>query len=514
MNQAAAQPQTAPGARPDATLQALLAGGARPATFDWVHGPLAHWARVRPHAPALRSERHALSFAQLHARVRARARQWDAQRAPAVVLIDEADGPVACMVDFLALLASGRCAAVGDAQWPPAVAQAMAERLARQRMPARQGGITPLAPFYIGFTSGSTGLPKGFMRHHLSWAETLHETLRTFGAPACAPVLAPGRMAHSLFLFGAVLGVWTGAGARLQEHFGAARALRVLRAGGMPTLVAVPSQLVLMLDQARRRAMAPIDGVRLVLISGARWMRERTPELRRLFPQARIAEFYGASEASYIAWMDADADAPPQAVGRPFGNVQLHIGPSPRQPPLPPGTPGLIWVRSPMLFMDYVNAGDATAALREGDWLSVRDMGHVDAHGLLHLRGRESRMIVTLGKNLFPEEVEAHLLAHAAVAQASLQGVADGTRGMSVHAVLQWRPGSPDAPLPAPPSAQALAAWCRSALEAFKAPRHWWLWQGDWPHTASGKTDHGAIARALQAQVQGGAHAPQLRAWA
>ncbi|MNY76067.1 hypothetical protein D3C86_2155290 [compost metagenome] len=67
------------------------------------------------------------------------------------------------------------------------------------------------------------------------------------------------------------------------------------------------------------------------------------------------------------------------------------------------------------------------------------------------------------------------------------------------------------------PDALALAQWCRATLESFKAPRHWWLWQGPWPLTASGKTDHAAIARALlertQEQEQGGAVPRYLQPW-
>lgn len=462
--------------------------------FELVHGPLAHWAHERPHALALANESQGLSYAELHARVQAEARRLDAAQAPASVLLSGAMGTLESVVAFLGVIASGRCAAMGDAQWPAGVAEAVAARLPQAGQPGRAtpfSPISPLSPFYTGFTSGSTGLPKGFVRHHRSWVESFRVSQRDFGAAAATRVFAPGRMSHSLFLFGTMLGLWTGAGAVLQERFSAPRALATLRAGAAPLLVAVPSQLVLMLEHARRRRLAPVAGVELVLISGARWLRERTPALRALFPRARIVEFYGASEASYIAWMDADPAAPAQAVGRPFSNVELRIAPHPHGPQLPPGEPGLIWVRSPMLFMDYVNPGDATAALRVGDWLSVRDHGYLDEGGLLHLCGRESRMLVTQGKNLFPEEVEARLLAHPAVAQASLQGRADGLRGMRVHAVLQWRAGA------AAPSTQALAAWCRAALEPYKTPRHWWLWRGDWPQTASGKTDHAAVGRAL-----------------
>jgi acyl-CoA synthetase (AMP-forming)/AMP-acid ligase II len=189
--------------------------------------------------------------------------------------------------------------------------------------------------------------------------------------------MAPGRFSHSLFLFGMVLGLWSGAGVVVQERFSAPRLLETLRTGRTPCLVAVPSQLLLMLELAARRQLAPIDGVRLILISGARWMRDRTEALQALFPKARIVEFYGASETSFMAWMDADASAPPHAVGKPFSNVEIDI----RQPQPPLGT-GQIFVRSPMLFTDYVGAAnDHTAAVRDGEWLSVRDMGYVDAQG-------------------------------------------------------------------------------------------------------------------------------------
>jgi len=214
-------------------------------------------------------------------------------------------------------------------------------------------------------------------------------------------------------------------------------------------------------------------------------MRERTADLQALFPQARIVEFYGASETSFMAWMDASVDAPPQAVGRPFANVQIDI----RNPRPPLGT-GQIFVRSPMLFMDYVGIEpDHTAAIREGDWLSVRDMGYLDAQGYLCLVGRENRMLVTQGKNLFPEEVETVLMTHPAVINASVQGVAEAIRGQQVVAVLQLNASAVNV--------AELNHLCRAQLEGYKVPKRF-LVCNDWPMTASGKTDHPALAALLQ----------------
>ena len=560
------------------------------APTDLVHGPLLRWAREHPDRPAIIQDAHGsharqLDFGQLLKAVEERGAAPTGRSLGSNVLLTSTADPLALLIDFLAVIRTGRCAAVADPDWPAEVHARMESALRDlgDPLPDPCPPPTPETPFYIGFTSGSTGLPKGFRRHHLSWAETFRITLQTFGPVSAGRVLAPGRMSHSLFLFGALLGLWSGGGTSLQSRFSAGRTLATLADGSCPVMVSVPSQLLMLLTAARRRQLGPIPQLKLLLISGARWAHENTAPLQALFPQARIITFYGASETSYVSWMQATPDAPPQAVGRPFGNVQVHIGaaetlppasgsgngphgkggstplpspsapatvsprfspfasptglpssstPSPATPtassapsdvasPLTSGDhadptnrpqPGLIWIRSPMLFIDYVNGQDATAARRVGEWLTVRDIGWQDAQGNLYLVGRENRMIVTQARNLFPEEVEARLMAHPDISQAAVLGLPDPQRGQVVHAVLM-RPsddgshapamtGSADVeapalvPLTAAPS--DLVAWCHQALESYKVPRHWWCWQGDWPMTASGKTDLAALRQALE----------------
>lgn len=538
---------------------------------DLVHGPLLRWAREHPDRPAIIQDAHGsharqLDFGQLLAAVKERGAAPTGRPLGNNVLLTSTADPLALLIDFLAVIRTGRCAAVADPDWPTEVHARMeaALRDMGDQSPAPNPPPTPETPFYIGFTSGSTGLPKGFRRHHRSWAETFRITLQTFGPVAGGRVLAPGRMSHSLFLFGALLGLWSGGGTSVQSRFSAGRTLATLADGSCPVMVSVPSQLLMLLTAARRRRISPIPELKLLLISGARWAHENTAPLQALFPQARIITFYGASETSYVSWMQATPDAPPQAVGRPFGNVQVHIGPAdtlpqasgsgssmlssatttpPSSPPVshtsPPASstissapsdvaspltsgdhadpttrpqPGLIWIRSPMLFIDYVNGQDATAARRVGEWLTVRDIGWQDAQGNLYLVGRENRMIVTQARNLFPEEVEARLMAHPDISQVAVLGLPDPQRGQVVHAVLM-RPsddgshapsmtGSAEVEAPAlvpmTPAPADLVAWCQQALESYKVPRHWWRWQGDWPMTASGKTDLTAIHHALE----------------
>jgi acyl-CoA synthetase (AMP-forming)/AMP-acid ligase II len=468
---------------------------------DLVHGPLAHWASVRGHVVAISDgfdNGSSLTFSELNAAVQQRAAALSQAQAPATVLVDDSASSIHQLVEFLAITSSGRCAAMADPDWPATLRETMLEQIGQlpatlSTLPEHQS-ISPTAPFYIGFTSGSSGMPKGFRRHHHSWTESFRICVETFGADASSAILSPGRSSHSLFLFGMLLGLWTGAGVVIQDQFSASRALNTLRQGQTPCLMAVPSQLMLMIELAARHAIVPIQATRLIMISGARWARHRTAELQALFPQARIVEFYGASETSFIAWMEADVSAPPQVVGRPFANVDINI-----RNATVPGGPGLIFVRSPMLFMDYIGAktnlmADVTAAIRDGDWLSVRDIGHLDAQGRLCLAGRQNRMITTQGKNLFPEELESVLTAHPGIAKASVQGIQDALRGMKVVAVVQLTPAYAGAL-----HAAELSAWCRAKLEAYKAPKRYFVCD-DWPLTTSGKTDHAALTLRLQNQ--------------
>ncbi len=455
---------------------------------ELVHSSLARWALERADQVAISDGHSTLSFAELFARVQQAALLLEHSRAPSAVLIDDGLPVQSRVIDFLATISSGRCAAVSDPDWTHATRQAVLELL--DSTPASSAPPEPRTPFYIGFTSGSTGLPKGFRRHHKSWVESFRICAETFGPDACSRLMVPGRFSHSLFLFGILFGLWSGAGVVVQERFSAAELIDTLAQGDTPSLVAVPSQLLILLELAARRHQAPMESVRLIMISGARWTREHTPALQALFPRSRIIEFYGASETSFISWMLADASVPAHVVGYPFSNVNVVI----RNPQESSGS-GLIYVRSPMVFMDYVGSNlDATAALREGDWISVRDLGRLDDQGRLLLMGRQNRMIVAQGKNLFPEEIEAVLTACPLVDTASVHGIPHPVRGQQVVAIVRT-------PLGGAPAKNDLVSWCRERLEAYKVPRHVYVCD-DWPWTASGKTDHNKLANFLGQQSE------------
>ena len=472
---------------------------------ELVHTRIAHWAQHTPHQTAVVCDNTSLSFQQLHEAVTKQAALYNTSAA--TCLVDDAHNTLQQLIAFLSIVQSGRCAAITDPDWPAHIRQTVAKAL--PKAPLQTRATLESDPFYIGFTSGSTGTPKGFQRDHQSWVESFRVCAETFDMGQGLGVLAPGRISHSLFLFGMLLGLYTGAGIAIQNKFSASHTLATLQAGQHPCLVAVPSQLILLLQWARHRHITSVPQVHLILISGARWMRQHTADLQSLFPNARIVEFYGASETSFIAWKDAQEPASADAVGRPFSNVELQIRSVDTHSQTTPS--GVIYVRSPMLFMNYAGTQhDPTAAVRDGQWLSVGDMGYINAQGHLCLSGRLNRMIITQGKNLFPEELENLLATHPNIANASVHALPDEVRGSQVVAVLQpsqqgAHSASPNAHatfsdlVTAFPNAHALSKWCQQHIEAFKVPRQFWLCES-WPLTASGKTNHTHIAQALMQQ--------------
>ncbi|WP_371345105.1 AMP-binding protein [Ancylobacter sp. IITR112] len=388
---------------------------------------------------------------------------------------------------FFACAVSGRQALVYDPSWPApyraAIDAALAPALTLDEAPDAAAAPfppppAPEAPFYVGFTSGSTGLPKGYRRAHRSWIDSFKVSEEAFGLGEQDVVLAPGGLAASLHLYGVVHALHIGATAVMLRQFHPRRALRLIARQGVTALYATPTQLQMLVDAG---AGESFPTVRLIMISGAKWRAQTRAAVEALFPQAGLAEFYGASETSFITLARPREAVPPGSVGRAAPGVALRIRDASGRD-LPAGEAGTIWVASAMLFDGYA-CGHAPETRREAGFLTIGDHGRLDADGFLYLHGREKRMLVTSGLNVYPEEVESVLAGLPGIEEAAVFGLPDLLRGVELVAVLRGRFDEP-----------ALRAACRALLPAAKIPRRF-LALAEWPRTSGGKAD----LRALEA---------------
>ncbi len=151
----------------------------------------------------------------------------------------------------------------------------------------------------------------------------------------------------------------------------------------------------------RRRLFKPVhDGLggslRLLITGGA----AMNPEVSRGFRDLGIncIQGYGMTEASPLIAVNREANPKDSSVGMPLPGVEARI------------VEGEITVRGPNLMLGYYKNPHATEETLEDGWLHTGDLGHLDKDGFLYVSGRKKSVIVTLnGKNVYPEELEAHL---------------------------------------------------------------------------------------------------------
>jgi acyl-CoA synthetase (AMP-forming)/AMP-acid ligase II len=168
---------------------------------------------------------------------------------------------------------------------------------------------------------------------------------------------------------------------------------------------------------------------------------------------------------------------------------------------LPPGKSGEIAVRGPQLTKGYWRRPDATKEALRGGWLLTGDIGFVDEEGYFTVSERKKDMLKVSGYSVFPAEVEAIMYRHPAIAEVGVVGVPDEYRGEDPVAFVVLK-----AEAKGKVTGEELAAWCRTEMAVYKAPRQFRFIDA-LPKTASGKI----LKRVLREQARAQAGAPTTR---
>ena len=336
-----------------------------------------------------------------------------------------------------------------------------------------RGGDDPV--FYIGFTSGTSGRPKPFARRERSWTSSFGPAGELFDVSAGDQVFLPGSLQHSHFLFGAVFALNRGASVRLFERFDAARLAGELAETSRGVLYLVPTMLIALSELEGE----PLGGVHSVVLSGAKMESHHWEIVRRLFPEALVCEIFGASELSFVT-VNTGGEQPgdPGYVGKPFPGVELEI----RTPDdAAEDGPGLVFVRSPYLFDGYLEGSGTRSTIGPDGFVTVGDMGVLTDEGL-SLAGRASNLIITGGKNVHPEEIEAQVTDHPAVAECVAVGVPHPRWGEEIVAFVVASGGDTG------PDPASLRDLLTTRVASYKIPKRWFI-VDELPQTRAGKTD-------------------------
>jgi long-chain acyl-CoA synthetase len=135
---------------------------------------------------------------------------------------------------------------------------------------------------------------------------------------------------------------------------------------------------------------------------------------------------------------------------------------------LPNGKTGAIYMQLPPGggFTYYKDAAKTNAA-RVDDYFTMGDFGYFDEDDYLFLTGRSAETIVSGGVNIYPQEIDNHLIKHEAVADSATVGVPDDEWGEQVRAVILLKAGY----APSDALADEILAFGRASLPSFKVPR-------------------------------------------
>lgn len=339
-------------------------------------------------------------------------------------------------------------------------------------------------PFYMGFTSGTTGNPKAFIRSHHSWTASYLVNKLDFKMDENEHVLIPGALIHSHFLYGAISTLSIGGTVYLLEKFNAVQTLSSVKTHPITALYVVPTMVeaILKEDQMIEKTMKFIS-------SGAKWDEHSKHKIRKQFMNLNMIEFYGASELSYVAFLTNEHNG--DSVGKPCHGVEIEIRDSSNNK-CKSYEIGKIYVRSGMIFTGYLHpeTGTIQSIQDEDGWATVDDMGFLDENGFLYISGREKSIILYGAINIFPEEIEKVISRHPAVEEVAVVGLYDPYWGQVAAAAVKGNASRLD-----------LKRFCKRHLSAYKIPRKW-VFLDEMPYTTSGKIARAQLRDFLESKVK------------
>lgn len=298
----------------------------------------------------------------------------------------------------------------------------------------------------ILFTSGTTGEPRPVV-HPLS-----AHYFSARGANKNMPLHADSRWLLSLPLYhvGGLGILWrclvSGAGVAVPDPAcSLGDALAIVR----PThLSLVYTQLVTLLSGKESR----LDGLTLLLGGGPIPAHVAAQAVSR---GATVSTSYGLTEAA----SQVTATSPTDPIERlhssgctlPYRELCLDSA-------------GQIHVRGKTMFASRLDSSGKASPVSSDQWHATGDLGSIDADGYLSVHGRQDRMFVSGGENIFPEEIERLLEEHPAVSRAVVVDIPDRTWGARPAAFVQFAVGSHA-------SWRELAEFATERVEKFKTPR-------------------------------------------
>jgi fatty-acyl-CoA synthase len=332
-------------------------------------------------------------------------------------------------------------------------------------------------PFFICFTSGTTGDPKGAVLTHKSWSYASMTRSLQGGINREDRILLPFPLAFTGGLALSMVALWSGATLVLEPAFEPGRALELIEGQRISVFMAVPT-LFEQMAQHPQFGATDISSLRCVSSGGA-----TVPvPLMQIYLDRGISmtQAYSLTEvsASGITLPYEQAMERVGSCGVPAMHSQARIVDE-QGDEVPPGTVGEIAMKGPEVMAGYWRNPEATAATLRDGWCHTGDLGTMDEGGFFYVVDRAKDMLISGGLNVYPAEIERQLSGMDGILELAVIGVPDAQWG-ETPAVVAVTDGSEV-------TGADVMERCVGFLADFKLPRYLVLRQEPLPRNMSGK---------------------------
>jgi long-chain acyl-CoA synthetase len=380
--------------------------------------------------------------------------------------IDELDRVLPGGVTVVEVPVSAELAAAYGASAPSGRHELLADWLAGHEPHAEPLAAAPLSLIY---TSGTTGLAKGVIRTAMTPEQSTQvatATLQGMGLRPGMSSLVTAPMYHSAPNAQALFAVALGIDLTIMPRFEPEEFLRLIAEHRITHAQVVPTMFVRLLELPEAvRARYDVSSLQCVVHAAApcpAHIKQRMIDW--LGPV--VLEYYGGTEIGIVVACDTPQWlAHPGTVGTPLAGADIHVF-DPDGRLLPRGETGEAYIKPPTFWpgFTYLGLEEKRREIDRDGYISIGDVGRVDADGFLYLSDRARDMVISGGVNIYPIEIEACLLELAGVRDVAVFGIPDESFGESLAAHVDVDPA-------AGVTEQAIREHLRSRLAGYKVPR-------------------------------------------
>ena len=333
------------------------------------------------------------------------------------------------------------------------------------------------------YTSGSTGLPKGVPLTHGGYIWATGATPDQRPGIEGKKVIIAAPLFHMNGLFSAKKVMINGGTIVLLTNFTARGYIRAIHRQRVDMVTSVPTMLALVMRETEELAKSDLTSFTTAVTGSAPSTPEFFGQMKRLFPNAQLANSWGTTESGPLGFgpHPDGIPTPPGALGYPRKGIEVKfVGGAETGP-----TEGVVHIRTPALMTGYLNRESDTRKRLIDGWYDTGDVMRRDGNGFVFFVGRADDMFQCGGENVYPGEVEKLLGTHPDVAQACVVPVPDEIKYQLPVAFVVPKPG-------AAPTEDELRRYALDNGPAYAHPRAVWF-VPELPLAGTNKIDRKAL---------------------